>query len=91
MTIDVKALVDAAEEDGLMWALVVEHENGTREVHTWERHAIALLTPRALEPIREYLLSDEDVPCHEAVAAGLDVLNDCERCIDVPLPGEQAE
>jgi hypothetical protein len=73
--------LDFAETDELMWALVVVHANGKREIQGWDGTAAVVLADAAVDVMREWLLRDEPVTCVEAAGAGLDLLADCELCV----------
>lgn len=77
---ELRAAIEAAELEERMWALLVEHMTGAQELHTWEDNAMLIFTPAAVEPMRDWLLQPDPVPCNEAAAAGIDLLADCNRC-----------
>jgi hypothetical protein len=77
---NVAELIREADRDDRIWALLVEHEDGALEAHSHEG-ATAVFARNATEAAyREWLLVPEPIACDEALAAGVDVLNDCDRC-----------
>jgi hypothetical protein len=68
---------DAADQ---IWALVVEHGDGNKEVYTGDGIAMKLAVPESIEPMRAYLIEPDPVACTVAEAAGVDLLSGCPRC-----------
>ena len=63
-----------------MWAAIIEHQNGARELHTWDATAEFIIDDQQIESVAKYLVDPYPFSCAEAAVAGLSLLGECNRC-----------
>lgn len=79
---DLAAALNQAEQDDLLWALLVEHADGQVEILGWDGSAGLVADLEGTEQaMGEWLLVPEPVACDEAAAAQAPYfLHECSRC-----------
>jgi hypothetical protein len=76
------ALRDAQTHEQI-WSVLVEHEDGTLELHGSGNLGAFIASAEVVTGIvQEWMISDEPVTCDDAVAAGIVVLKGCPRCFN---------
>jgi hypothetical protein len=74
-------LIRQADKDDRMWALLIEHQNASLELHDHDQTAMMVLDrPATEEGLADYLLVPDPVTCNDAVTAGVVLLSVCDRC-----------
>lgn len=83
MTVDeLRAAIETADDDLLIWSLFVAHADGTVECHGFDGNAWLVLTDPEIEieRFRDLSVVIGDTPLSCDVVTRVDLLNDCARC-----------
>lgn len=92
MTADeLRAAIETANEDDLIWAVFAEHASGDLELHSLGYrdafYAAAVFDfdrdLAVMQDVAHVLTGESPIDCADAAAAGVALLDDCARCAAV--------